>query len=688
MRSRSLLLPLLLLALVAQGVLAGGARAAAGPWDRQPKGAARLIAATEATGSTGTVDAAIQIRLPRGWHTYWKTPGDAGIPPTVSWKGSTNLRAARIDFPVPTRLPPVEGLRTLGYDNGVVLPVAVTLAHPGEALRLHAELDYASCQAVCVPIHATLTLNLPAGLATPGKEAALIAAARARVPVPAAASGIRVERAVVSPDTGGKGGAMLSLELASATPFVSPDLFLDGAGTPAPPTVAVARSGRAALLRLPVPGAKVAALTGKELAFTLVDGARAVAIGATAVAGAPPPMPGDTSLPTVLAIALLGGLVLNLMPCVLPVISLKLLALLRHAGAERSAARAQLLASAAGIVVSFLVLAGGLAGLKAAGAAVGWGIQFQSPWFLAAMALATTLFAAGLFGTLEFGALSASGPAAASGGGLWGAFLTGAFATILASSCTAPFVGTALGFAFTRGTMEIVAVLGAMGLGMAAPFLVAAAVPGIVAFLPRPGRWMVWLRRAFGIGLVGTSAWLLWVLSFEAGPRAALLAAAALAVLLALLAWRPRYAIGGALVAALLALLAPVLYRPVSHGATAWRRFDPQAIPALVAANKTVFVNVTAAWCLTCKANEIAVLDQAPVAGKLRAPNLVAMQADWTRPNPAIGAYLAHFRRFGVPLDVVYGPGAPQGIALPELLTPGAVLDALRRAGPRQQASR
>ncbi len=681
-------LPLLLAALLLQGAFSRAACAAAGPWDSQAKGAARLIAATEATGATEMVDAAIQIRLPRGWHTYWKTPGDAGIPPTVSWQGSTNLRSVRIDFPAPNRLPPVDGLLTLGYDNGVVLPVAVTLAHPGEPLHLQATIDYASCQAVCVPIHARLTLDLPAGLGTPGPEAALIAAARARVPVPAATSGIRVERAVVSPMVGGKAGALISLRLAAAKPFTMPDLFLDGASTPVPPKVALTRSGHTALLHLAVPGAKPAALVGPTLRLTLADGHRAVLLTTTAVAGAPLPMPGDSSRAAILAIAFLGGLVLNLMPCVLPVISLKLLALLRQAGAERRAARARLLASAGGIVISFLVLAAMLAGLKAAGAAVGWGIQFQSPWFLAAMALATTLFAASLFDRLEFGGLSTPGPATANAGGLWGAFLTGAFATILASSCTAPFVGTALGFAFTHGAVEILGVLAAMGLGMAAPFLAAAAMPGIVAFLPRPGRWMVWLRRVFGIGLLATSAWLLWVLSVEAGMRTALLAAAALAVLLALLAWRPRLGLAGAVLAGLVALASPILYRPVASSATAWRRFDPRAISALVAANKIVFVNVTAAWCLTCKANEITVLDQDPVAGRLRAPNLVAMQADWTRPNPAIGAYLARFRRFGIPLDVVYGPGAPRGIALPELLSARAVLDALRRAGAKQEAAR
>lgn len=659
---------------------AGAAHAAAGPWSHKQEGSARLIAATEATGSASVVDAAIEIKLPKGWHTYWKDPGDGGIPPKVSWAGSTNLAAAHVDFPAPVRLPPIAGLRTLGYDNGVVLPVEVTLAHPGEALQLKASLDYASCDTMCVPIHADLTLDLPSGLAAPGKEAASIAAARARVPVAAAVAGIRVERTVVSPATGTARGAVISLRLASQTPLVAPDLFVNTAGSPVPPTVAVTDSGRDAVLRLAVPGANAAVLAGKPLAFTLVDGALAATFGAAPALGSPIAMPGDSGLAAILVIAFLGGLILNLMPCVLPVIALKLMALLRHAGAEQRVARAHLVASAAGIIVSFLVLAGGLAALKAAGAAVGWGIQFQSPWFLAAMALATTLFAAGLFDLLDFGRVAVAGPAAADRGGAWGAFVMGAFATALAASCTAPFVGTALGFALTRGTAQIVAVLGVMGVGMAAPYLAAAAVPGVVALLPRPGRWMVWLRRLFGLGLLATSVWLLWVLALEAGPSAAILAAASLVVLFVLLAWGRRAALAGAVVAAVIALASPALRSPARAEAANWQRFDAAAIPALVAAHKTVFVNVTAAWCLTCKANAIAVLDQAPVAGKLKAPEIVAMQADWTRPDPAISAYLARFRRFGVPLDVVYGPGAKAGIALPELLTSQTVLDALAQA--------
>ncbi|HEX5326476.1 MAG TPA: thioredoxin family protein, partial [Acetobacteraceae bacterium] len=273
------------------------------------------------------------------------------------------------------------------------------------------------------------------------------------------------------------------------------------------------------------------------------------------------------------------------------------------------------------------------------------------------------------------------------------AFLLGAFATLLAASCSAPFVGTAIGFALARGPLDIALVFGALGLGMAAPFLAVAAVPGAAAWLPRPGRWMVWLRRALGLALLGTAAWLLSVLAVEAGTDAAGLAGALLLVLLATLAWRHVLPVGRrrtagavAIVLAASAVLLPALRGSALPAAPAadvgsWRRFDDAALHRMVAGGQVVLVDVSAAWCLNCKVNELAVLDRAPVADRLRAGRVVTMRADWTRPDPVVTAFLQRFGRYGVPLDVVYGPGAPAGIALPELLTSGAVMDALRRAG-------
>ena len=706
-RARFLAVSLVLLGLLA---FPGSSFAAGSDWASNAHGAARLITAVEATGSGTQVDVGLQLRLTPGWHTYWRTPGDAGIPPTIDWQGSENLAGASIAWPAPSRLPPLGGLETLGYVDGVLLPIAVTLAHPGAPLRLHAEVDYASCKDVCIPYHASLDLTLPAGLALPGPEAPLIAAARARVPGDLASAQLRLLGAVVG---SGENGAVLSVRLASTgAELRAPDLFVEGAanGSPARPDIALADAGRVATLRVPVRGMTADALAGQALHLTVVDGPRAAEADAIPLLGALPPRhdqfgPGRTMRVAIIGIALLGGLVLNLMPCVLPVLSLKLLALVGYGGAERRAARLGLLATAAGIVGSFGVLALALIGLKATGAAIGWGIQFQQPWFLAGMALVTTLFAASLWDWLPFALPSGVAGAVGSVRGrtrFTDAFLLGAFATLLAASCSAPFVGTAIGFALTGGPLDIAMVLAALGLGMASPFLAVAAAPGLVGWLPRPGPWMGWLRRALGLALLGTAAWLVSVLALEAGAASALLAGLALAVLLGVLAWRHRLPSGrgpaaaAAMVLATVAVLVPALRgqavpiaAPAPNAAAhPWQPFDEAGLHRLVAQRKVVFVDVTAAWCLTCKVNELAVLDRAPVADRLRAPGVVTMRADWTRPDPAITAYLQSFGRYGVPLDVVYGPGAPEGIALPELLTQDAVMDAFRHAAAarRQEA--
>ena len=413
--------------------------------------------------------------------------------------------------------------------------------------------------------------------------------------------------------------------------------------------------------------------------------------------GTMPALPMQTDRLPVIGLALLGGLVLNLMPCVLPVLSLKLLALIGYAGAERRAARLSFVATAAGVVVSFGVLAAVLIALKVAGTAIGWGIQFQQPWFLAGMALLTTLFAANLWDWLPMALPSgvASRLGTTHGGGqISDAFLLGAFATLLATSCSAPFVGTAIGFALARGPFDIGLVFAALGVGMATPFLAVAAAPGLVAWLPRPGPWMNWLRPILGFALLGTAVWLLSVLGVETGPAAALIAGAALAVLLPVLAWRHRatyrrfFASAAAALLASLAILVPTLHGqavPVAASAPdvradLWQPFDAAALRDMVAQRHVVFVDVTAAWCLTCKVNELIVLNRDPVADQLRAAGVVAMRADWTQPDPEITAYLQSFSRYGVPLNVVYGPSAREGIALPELLTPDAVMGAFRRA--------
>jgi len=282
------------------------------------------------------------------------------------------------------------------------------------------------------------------------------------------------------------------------------------------------------------------------------------------------------------------------------------------------------------------------------------------------------------------------------------AFLTGGFATLLATPCSAPFVGTAIGFALARGPVEIVGVFAVMGLGLAAPYLAVAAFPGLVRLMPKPGRWMIILRRLLGFALAGTASWLLTVMAANSGSDMAILSGAAMVVVVILLAARRRLGerapaarrlLGAAAVAAIAAaFLGPWLVAPrpsvQAEMPTGWRAFDLTELKRLVAAGQTVFVDVTAEWCLTCKVNKALVLDREPVAGRLRQTGTVAMRADWTKPDPLVTAYLASFGRYGVPFNAVYGPGAPQGIPLPELLTSDSVLGALDKASRTDAVAR
>ncbi|MCJ2082682.1 protein-disulfide reductase DsbD family protein [Methylobacterium sp. J-090] len=659
------------------------ARAASTAWIGDDRAAVRLVTATDAVSPGAPVEAALEFRFGDGWHGAWRSPGDAGLAPTFDGSASDGLVLDAIAWPAPRRLA-VGDLQTFVYESGTVLPLRFARRGDGAA-HLRLRLVHAVCGEVCVPYRATLDLALPAGPDRPSAEAGLIGAARALVPGPPEAAGFAV---VGQAREGAPDDRRLVLRVTSERrAFVAPDLFVEGpkGAVTAPPAVALSDGGHAAriALRLPPDVAET------DLRVTLVDGARSAEFTV-------PPMDGigwDAWL-AILATALLGGLVLNAMPCVLPVLSLKAFTLTRAAGGDRRGVRAELLATAAGIVASFLAIALVLIVLKASGASIGWGIQFQAPWFLAGMALLTVLFAASLFEWVTIGLprpLAALGSLRGSSR-LSEAFLTGAFATLLATPCSAPFVGSAVGFALTRGRVDILLVFAALGLGMALPFALLALKPGWTRLLPRPGPWMVRLRSGFGLLLLGTAAWLMTVFAAVDGIPRAIGLAGILALLLGWLALsrrgrspdRRRSLVTAALVLALV----PVTVWPSGFRITPvarmedgpWRAFAPEAIPALVAEGKVVVVDVTASWCLTCRINDVTTLDRAEIRARLSAPDAVAMRADWTQADPAILAFLRRFGRFGIPLLAVYGPGLPRGEALPELLTPAAMRAAIVRA--------
>lgn len=669
------------------------AEPAASNWVTNEQGRIRLVSAVSAVGDAGSVQLGLEFELQPDWKIYWRSPGDAGYPPAIDWKGSDNLADTVISWPAPHRFS-ISGLETMGYKGQVILPLAARVNDTAQPLILHAAVDYLTCAVVCVPQHADLTLSLPNGPATATHHAHDISRFLAAVP----ADGPRAGLSLVSAQAGDNGELVVTV---TANPALKdPDLFLERSDQMqfSRPRVDLQQGGKKAVFHVkPVENTGEGPLVGKPVVLTVVDGDRGMEIEADPAA----PEPGlrFPRLLAMLGVALLGGLILNLMPCVLPVLSLKVLALISHGGAKKTEVRSSFLATAAGIVVSFLALAAATTVVKLAGSAVGWGIQFQQPIFLGVMIALITLFAANLFGWFEIPLpqfLADIGANAGPSKGWAGHFATGAFATLLATPCSAPFLGTAVGFALAHGTFEIFSIFLLLGVGMAAPYLAVAAWPQLAQKLPRPGNWMIVARKILGLVLLATGIWLLSVLAIVIGLQTGLAVAAAMALALALLflAHRipaiPRGLVMAATIVAAIGLTmigdAPASEDRHAAGKGLWKPFDQAAIASEVAAGRVVFVDVTAEWCLTCQVNKAAVVYRGDVAKRMHAPNIVAMQADWTRPDDTIANYLASFGRYGIPFDIVYGPGAPNGVVLPELLTDDAVLHALDQAAGKPGA--
>ena len=684
--------------------IAGTARAAGSDWVKTEQTQLRLVSAVDAVGDSQTATLGLHFRLKPGWKIYWRSPGDAGYPPSIDWTGSANLEKASVLWPAPHRFD-VGGLTTMGYKDEVVLPISATLRKAGDAVSLRASVDYLTCDDVCIPYTAKLQLDLPAGVASPSAQAPVIGSFLARRP---ATAGVSIERASLRdvPKKDGKPGETIveiSVGARGERAFVKPDIVAEHSAIAVsePPRVSLEDGGRRALFTFTLLGNKLTAskLAGQKVVFTVLDEKLAVETEATPSLGAPPAQSSFAELAAMLLVALLGGLILNIMPCVLPVLSLKVIGAVSHGGRATAHVRTGFLASSAGIVASFLVLAGGAIALKSAGATVGWGIQFQQPVFLAFIIAVVLLFALNLAGLFEVALPSWLAGAAVAGerhaarSELAGHFVSGAFAALLATPCSAPFVGTALSFALSRGSLETVSIFTAMGVGLAAPFLLVAAFPTLATRLPKPGAWMLRVKRVMSLALFATAAWLFTVLAGAAGWHVVAAVGAILAVMALAIGLRRRLggvAVPVAVFAAVLAIAAPIVVQGPAPASAAvasgrWLPLDPardiQAqIRERLAGGRIVIVDVTADWCVTCQVNKKLVLDAADVSARLDRDGVLALRADWTRPSVEIATYLKANGRFGIPFNIVYGPGAPEGVALPELLSVDLVMAALDKA--------
>ncbi len=679
---------------------------------------AELVAERTAIVPGQPLTVALRLAIADGWHTYWRNPGDSGLPTTLAWKLPAGVVASPIEWPTPHALP-VGPLVNYGYEGEVLHLVTLTPAQAlaaGTPVKLAARADWLVCRETCIPEGADLTLTLPVDTtsAPDAKWSGPIAATRAALPKPLAGwrasaqgHGSTIALTLVAPPAAGDPGAVYFF--AHADSRIEPS-------KPQP----LARDGDAYVLTLPVSSALAPGLVNVDGVLTaskgFANGAGSMVSAATidvplvgtvvagpkpALAQAPalnlaPPAAAGMSLIVAIAFALVGGGLLNLMPCVFPVLSLKVMGFATHHD-NRTTLHAEAVAFSIGVIVTFVVLGLALAGLRAAGEQLGWGFQLQSPAVVTALAMLFFVLALNLSGVFEFGQLAPSSAAGwASANRTFDAFGSGVLAVVIASPCTAPFMGAALGYALTGGTATTLAVFVALGIGMALPYVLLALFPGWRRKLPKSGPWLARFKQLLAFPLYATVVWLAWVLGAQRDIDAvARLLLALLGIGFALWAWhivrtggaRPWGLAGAAALAAAIVVAWPLVATSgtanavvrstdANGAADGWLPFSPQAVSDLSAQNRAVFVDFTAAWCVTCQVNERLVLADDDVRAAFARKNVALLRADWTRRDDDITRALAALGRNGVPVYVLYRPGKPR-LLLPEVLQKQVVLDAL-----------
>ena len=634
---------LILFCLIFGGVIPS--QAAEGPWLESKYAKVRLISGAQATGNLTEVPAALEFQLKPGWKVYWRSPGDAGLPPELM---SDNPKQEITRFwPLPERFS-LFGIDTFGYSGRVLLPTSIkrqdTKIDAQSDFSFTGEINALVCSDLCVPISGSLSLFLPEGKATPSVFAQEIAYAKAQVPTQVTGPDIEMLSIGLVPED-----RKLLIELSLADQTLK-DVIIEAklAGYSFSKPVIRDKSQNIINAEIKINGAQDAgSLIGQDLILTIVSEEQNKQVNVSSLKKTSSTdfavakfWPGFM---LILLTSFIGGFILNFMPCVLPILSLKVGSFLRMEGNSFYQARAHFLATALGILSSFIVLSLGLILIRSAGYQIGWGIQFQSPIFLGFISVVLVVFIATLFDLVylpipKFAAIL-SAPVVRNSGYRYD-FLSGMLATILATPCSAPFVGTASAFALSGSNLTLVSVLFVMGVGLALPWLIFAAMPSLAAFLPSPGRWMVGIKQISAILLIGTLVWILWIFANLVG-------------------WRAN------------------AQKPSMNNYESW---SMAAMETANATNRPVFVDVTADWCITCKVNKISVLELGNIHQAFSDAEFILFQADWTRPNSEIAEFLAMNGRFGIPFDIVFSPRLETPIILPEILTAERLLDVIKAA--------
>lgn len=672
---------------------------AAAQIDTAPKVQAQLLSERDIVAPGGTVTIALEEKIRSGWHTYWKNPGDAGAPTEIKWDLPQGWSAGPIQWPYPKRLP-VPPLMDYGYENKVWLLTDVTApasARPGEAFLLKATANWLVCKEVCIPEEVKLQIPLEVGTPVPPDSGTTAQFTAARAQLPMKSPWPAAFHAGNALDLFLKASLLVRARPASADFFPGdPDVIQNAA----PQRMGFTREGLVLHLASARKAKSIGALDG-VVVLTSMDGS-VQAIDVHATPGAVPSVsflqtPPELGLLAALLFALIGGIILNVMPCVLPVLAMKAIALANKSGAEKGEIRREGFAYGLGAILSFVAFGLLIVVVRAGGEQIGWGFQLQEPVVVAGFAL--LLFAVGLSlsGIFEFPTIAFGGDFTQRGGTV-GAFFTGVLAVAVAAPCTAPFMAAALGFALTQSTAVALGVFFALGLGFALPFLTIALWPAALRLLPKPGVWMIRLERILALPMYGAALWLVWVLSQQTNTVGVGITLGAM-VIVAIGAWvytrtrnldNRQRAFGN--IAALVALIAALSGLWLVRGQApaessigggdvsgiASKPYSEAVLARLRLEHHAVFVNATAAWCITCLVNERAVLSQAAVHDAFAKKHVAYLVADWTRRSPAITALLEKYQRPGVPLYLYFAPGE-DAVILPQVLTERALIDAIER---------
>jgi thiol:disulfide interchange protein DsbD len=678
---------------------------------------AELLADTTAIVPGKSFTVGLLLRMAPGWHTYWKFSGDAGLPTELKWKLPPGWKVGDIQWPIPLKTIDPGDIETYGYENEVLLMQEITPPSKldGLSAKSSTEANWLVCEKICIPGSASLQLDLP--VASTSQPANTDVFARYRRLLPQNLPGPNVARADWS-----RVGSDLRLKITSETlaKYPAVDFFpLPEQETIVGHPAVQSRNNGEIVFRIPLESApkNLSSLAGLVVFAKQPNGDDRAAwqITSAPAVSAIRPAPAYGVL-TFLLFGFLGGLILNLMPCVLPVISLKIFGFVQQAGQSRQKIFRSGIAFTVGIFAWFIALAVLLIALKGAGRDVTWGgFQFTNPYFVLVLSVIVLVFALNLFGVFE---ISLPQPvtrnllSTSERKDLLGSFFQGVFATVLATPCTAPFLGTALGFAFTQSAAIILAMFIAIATGMSAPYLLLSAQPGWLRFLPRPGPWMLHVKQFMGFLLLATLLFLLYVLGAQRGLEGAIWASCFLLVISVACWMKGAFVLPTAPVLKRIGVLVLMLLLVIGSGvyfigdkfrsakiASAdsqirgdWQPFTPERLQTDLEQGRTVFVDFTAAWCLTCKFNEASVLEAQDVREAFQRHGIVKLKADWTNGDPVITKLLQQFGRPGVPLYVLYPAKNEEPIVFPEVLTKSMVLDKLetvaRRVASNRAASR